>query len=1166
MNQTLIQSTNASDASRADASTWVSANAGSGKTYVLVTRLVSLLLAGSLPERLLCLTYTRSAAAEMQERLFLLLGEWAVMPEAALKQAMAARLGHTPSRKEIAKARILFAQALETPGGIKIQTIHAFCESLLNRFPLEAGITPGFQVIDDRLFKNLVQQARRKILDTQNTALRKSLNILTRHLNEQAFDDMIADIVRRRDWFKTHSFEEKIKFLLDSLDLDKPPNKDNTLMGFWSGFSAQTAKAFCDIFKDEIDADLKKADLFNDVAQALKKTKPPHDTAWALLKSYFLTGKGEIRKSLMRKKLAQAHPKMAEQLNRYATQFYQTNDALNNARIYDMSVAFYIFADALLEEIAALQISQNLLDYDDLIEKAVSLLTDKAATAWVMYKLDGGLDHILLDEAQDTSPAQWKLIEALAAEFFDGESAREQERTVFVVGDEKQSIFSFQGADPTSFERMRQHFVDKTQQSNRVFIEVDMQKSYRTVYDVLEIVDKVSAQQSMVTSLTEQKKPIHHQAEREEKGFVELWPCETAEKADEEDYWRPKAQASILEMPRARLATKIAHKIHELIADPSLNIQPKDILILVQNRDAFVVDMIRALKQAKRRVPVAGADRMQLLEQIAVMDLMAAARAALLPHDDLSLASFLRSPLGGLTENELFDLCYGDVSETQQGAQNGPDPALRRQFLYHQLAQAALEDTASAAIKKAYQRFQMLCAMANQSAPFEFFSYLLSGDGGRRDLIARLGQEVDDPVDELLSLALDYERQNPPNLQGFLSWLENVEAEVKRDMEQGLDAVRIMTVHGAKGLEASVVFMADTCRPSAKTSGARVPLMVGPQGGMLYRPKSDDNSQQGKKYQQLQQERERAEHKRLLYVAMTRARDRLYIGGFSGYNKRPEDCWYELIYQTLTADPKTREFEENGETVWRYGEVALADETSQNILKSEQGIGPEPEEAPDWFHKAATKTHDFIDIESPSLVVQHTDKDTAPALAQGEARQRGTLMHELLEGLSIVRQHENLSDAVLLEKAENWLLRRTKNMPVFDDEKIKQMAQEAMRVLTHEALKPLFGSLSRFELAVAGRLKSQKKGWRHFAGRIDLYVETDEAIIIADFKTNREPPHLDSENPDDIPPAYLMQMAIYRALLQNQTQKPVQCYLIWTVNASAQKLPEKMMQEILQNL
>ncbi len=1163
----MTESVNASNASRADASIWVSANAGSGKTYVLVTRLVALLLAGSLPERLLCLTYTRSAAAEMQERLFQLLGEWAVMPEPELKRAMEARLGHAPSRKELAKARILFAQALETPGGIKIQTIHAFCESLLNRFPLEAGITPGFQVIDDRLFKNLVAQARRRILDTQDAALRKSLNILTRHLNEQAFDDMIADIVRRRDWFKTHSFDKKIQFLLDSLELSEPPIQYEIMMAFWADFSAQTALAYRDIFRDEVDADLKKADLFDRIARALTQTAP-YEEAWALLKGHLLTNKGEIRKSLMRKKLAQAHPKMAEQLQHDAAQLLQTNDALNNARIYDMSVAFYIFADALLDEISALQISQNLLDYDDLIEKTVSLLTDKAATAWVMYKLDGGLDHILLDEAQDTSPAQWKLIEALAAEFFDGESAREQERTVFVVGDEKQSIFSFQGADPTSFERMRQYFENKTAQSNRLFIKVDLQKSYRTVPDVLEVVDKVSAHQGMVESLTENpQKPVQHRAERDTKGFVELWPCEAAEKSDEEDYWRPKAQASILETPRARLATKIADKIHELIADPGLHVQPKDILILVQNRDAFVVDMIRALKQAARRVPVAGADRMQLLEQIAVMDLMAAARAALLPHDDLSLASFLRSPLGGLDEDTLFDLCYGDVSETQNAEYKGPNPALKRRFLYHQLAQAAADETASAAVKKAHQRFQMLCAMANQSAPFEFFSHLLSADGGRRDLIARLGQEVDDPVDELLSLALDYERQNPPNLQGFLSWLENVEAEVKRDMEQGLDAVRIMTVHGAKGLEASIVFMADTCRPSAKTGGARVPLMVGPQGGMLYRPKSDDNSQHGKKYQQVQQDRERAEHKRLLYVAMTRARDRLYIGGFSGYNKRPDDCWYEMISQTLIADPKTQELEENGETIWRYGEASFVDEDRQNASQSAQDFATEAAlEVPDWFDKAVTQSHDFIDIESPSLVLQHMDKDTEPALAQGEARQRGTLIHELLEGLSSGLQLETLSEEVLQEKAESWLARRTQNTQIFDADKQKQMAQEALKVLTNEELKPLFGPQSRFELAVAGRLESQKKGWRHFAGRIDLYVETDDAIIIADFKTNREPPQSDAENPDEIPPAYLMQMAIYRALLQKQTHKPVQCYLIWTVNATAQRLPEKMMQEILQNL
>ena len=382
-----------------------------------------------------------------------------------------------------------------------------------------------------------------------------------------------------------------------------------------------------------------------------------------------------------------------------------------------MSLAVYDFAEALLLYVGHIKLERNLLDYDDLIEKTVALVSDSQASAWVLYKLDGGLDHILVDEAQDTSPAQWRVITALAEEFFTGETARETVRTVFAVGDEKQSIFSFQGADPQQFDKMRAHFEAASRAAEQSFHPVDLEKSYRTVNDLLQFIDHVAALDVMRNSLTAQKKSVVHQAFRTQRGMVELWPYEKGERAAVGNYWAADSGEASAETPRRRLADGIARKIKSLVDDPEQDIRPKDILILVQNRDAFVVDMIRALKQPDIGIPVAGADRMELTKQIAVMDLLAAARAALLPKDDLMLATFLRSPLGGVSEAQLFDLCHGPVPDTD----TGPTPVLKKLFLCDRLAEAGENSGAPTALRQAWRRFTTLCRDVNHLAPYEFF-------------------------------------------------------------------------------------------------------------------------------------------------------------------------------------------------------------------------------------------------------------------------------------------------------------------------------------------------------------------------------------------------------------------------------------------------------------
>lgn len=1135
------------DASRPDASAWVSANAGSGKTFVLVTRLVSLLLSGSPPEKLLCLTYTRSAAAEMQERLFQLLGSWAVMPETELKAAMTERLGQVPSTKDMDHARIMFARALETPGGIKVQTIHAFCESLLNRFPLEAGITPGFRVIDDRLSASLVEEARNDILAHADGALRNGLDRLTRHLKEDQFDDVIAEIIRHRDWFKTLDFTARIQALQKSLGLEAALDVAVELEAFFKQLSADEARALADVYADETAAVPDKSELFLSVAGLLRQKPADQEAAWQILEAFFLTREGEKRKSLITAKLLKAFPAWGDKLTYWQDLYAETADRIKLAFVYEMSLVVYDFAEALLLYIEHIKQERNLLDYDDLIEKTVTLVSDSQASAWVLYKLDGGLDHILVDEAQDTSPTQWRVITALAEEFFSGETARETTRTVFAVGDEKQSIFSFQGADPKQFDAMRAHFEKASRRSEQAFYPVDLEKSYRTVSDILGLVDKVAQIDCVKDSLTAQKKTIIHQAFREQKGLVELWAYEKGESATTGDYWSAHTTSSAAATPRSRLAERIANKIRTMVDDPEQDIRPKDILILVQNRDAFVEDMIRALKKPDIGIPVAGSDRMALTKQIAVMDLLAAARAALLPKDDLMLATFLRSPLGGISEEQLFDLCHGPVPEED----TGPTPLLKKTFLCDRLAEAVRNDTPDPVILRAWERFTTLCRDVNGLAPFEFFSALIEGGGGRADLKARLGQEVDDPVDELLSLALDFERQKAPSVEAFIHWVENSESEVKRDMEQALDAVRIMTVHGAKGLEAPIVFLPDTCRQPFKVAGAQSHIQAH-DSALLYRPNKGRMPLLSKVGLEALRAREQAEHKRLLYVALTRARDRVYICGHIGVTPKvpPAQSWYSLVAGVIKDHPETEHFEA-GDEFWRLGQ-------DRPLVKDVQDPPPQTAwtgDIPDWLHRPAKRETRLAALESPSHVlgVQGAAKQTQ--LAGGAALLRGNLTHDLLEGLAGMTKDGPVDKAVLVGQAAAFLKRHG---AAFSEMEQAQMVSEALAVIFSKELAGLFGPDSRAELPIAGRI-AVGNGRRRFSGRIDRYVENENAVIIADYKTNRVPPR----NADDIPKAYLAQMAVYQALLAGQTDKPVRCLLIWTVTGFVQRIPDEMMHRIL---
>lgn len=1130
-------------ATQPDASAWVGANAGSGKTYILVSRLVRLMLEGVAPERLLCLTYTRAAAAEMQERLYDLLAEWALLEDAPLRAAIAERLAMTSSDEQLRRARTLFAQALETPGGLRVQTIHAFCESLLKRFPLEAGLSPQFELLDEQDASDMQAGLITTMLGASvDDDVAHAMMRLTRALNENDLRALARMIIARRATLNG-TYEARLTTLAGHLGLRQPV-----------GEAEQYQAAFCDAHKGAAAplagwlSDGGKQD--KDKAAGLKifaeQVKVGHvSQAWAAIRTVLLTKEGHVRKQLVSKALAAAQPALAEKLLHLGDEVAQLNARLKAVATYEMSEALYIFAAQMLEAYGDEKRRRAVLDYDDLIAATNHLLASARAAQWVLFKIDNGLEHILVDEAQDTSPAQWQLIGALAAEFFNDETQRDLPRTLFAVGDEKQSIFSFQGADPKEFAAQRAKYNDLVASFGGDFHYVPLIESRRSAPEILHLVDYVFADMAACDGVTADDQPTRHTAYRETAiGHVELWPpVEPPNEAAPLPLWQVPSQTHDEEAARPRLATQIATKIAALLDDESQNVTAGDILILVRKRDDFVEDMTRALK--RRAIAVAGADRMVLLDQIAIMDILAALDVALNPLDDMALAIVLRSPVGGLDETQLYDLAHG-----------------RKASLWQALRTVATGAKEPAEYKAAFEALSWLVKNGGKLSPHDLLAQFLGARGAHKKLHQRLGVDIDDPISELLRLALAYETRHAASLQGFVHWLRQGQQEIKRDMEGRGAAVRIMTVHGAKGLEAPIVFLPDTCRAPVKRGGAVDRLQFNDKQLPLWRASKELQDSYSAAQIARQEALAAQEERRLLYVALTRARDRLYIGGWLGkLDKEPAaGSWYEMIAKALSAPEKKAQL--------AGGETALTHDSAPGAIVAEAPSEIPP--LPDWvaqkYTDKTTATYFGDKMFSPSGLADdgqtpspHGMLDAAQRDAMHLAAQRGTLIHKLLESLP------DLPPEARHDAAKAYIARQAKlARPVWSPDAQKAMIDEAMRVMALPQLADLFGPQGRAEVPVSGFLDRLQGDRIALSGQIDRLVVRADEVQVADFKTGTPPDetqlgdtHLGAHRGAH---RAIVQMAAYQALVQKlYPDKAVICLLVWTQTGRVERLPESQL-------
>ncbi len=1100
-------------------SAWVSAHAGSGKTYTLANRVTRLLLERVKPERILCLTYTKTAAAEMQDRLFRQLGSWAMLPDTALAAEVTAIGGALTGGDALNEARRLFASALETPGGLKIQTIHAFCQNLLARFPLEAGMPPGFRVLDEQSSRQMIAEARTRVLARAGHGeepLANAVAYLVTETNESRLSQLL-------EWAMGNERSRIERHLLRLLDNEQdfltqlrtnhgadahPPQKVIDKFCADIGSEAQRISELIAWLRAGSANDQKRAEL---LAVALRTRSDRLFEAW---RRALLNSDGTTPRRIATAGRAQSDPALFKYLSELANRMADADSSFRAARAAELAAATLRLAEATREIYSQQKRTRGLIDYNDLIISARNLVTRADAAAWVLYKLDGGIEHILIDEAQDTSPVQWEIIKALTSEFFSASSP--EPRTVFAVGDEKQSIFSFQGAAPHEFAEHRLHFAAAAADQGAQFSAFELAVSRRSAPEILAFVDAVFSLPSARSGLSQGEQPIIHRAARTTRGRVELWPTIKPPAPGDQDPWAP-IDAVRQDSPVRKLAMRVADAIaswtngRTYLPGHAKPVSAGSIMILMPRREPFASEIIRQLKE--RGIPVAGADRLRLLQQIAVRDLIALGRFVLLPEDDLNLAALLRSPLIGFSEDELYSLC-------QPRAEGVWSELIRRH------SETPIFDFAHTFLGE-------MRSVADLVPPYEFYATALMRHGMKRRLVGRLGNDALDCIEEFVSLTLDYEQINTPSLEGFLYWLERSETEIKRDMEKARDEVRVMTVHAAKGLEADIVILPDTTT-LPETPGRRGELLVSDED-IIY-PLSDREAPPKVKAAKVQAElRAREEHNRLLYVALTRAREQLYICGFENRGGVREGSWY---WHCAAAARLLGQEEKRGEELfWVVGEKPL--------LTGPLSVEPPvvPPELPEWVRDVPPRPASTSHIIRPSQT--ENENHSAGSWNSSPSRfARGLLVHALLARLPELPIAERSAAAMRFLRARG-----------LSSEMIAELTRHTMAVLDAPEFAPVFLPSARAEVPIVAELPDVIPGGR-LSGRIDRLFVGDEEVLAVDFKTDQSAP----TTMEGIPAPYVVQMALYRAALRKVfPQRRVETALVWTSVPQLMRLPGSLL-------
>ncbi len=1080
------------------ASVWVNANAGSGKTFILTRRVIRLLLWGAAPEAILCLTYTKAAAAEMRHRVSEILGAWTRLSDERLEEALFEMLGQAPDAKTLTRARQLFALALETPGGLKINTIHAFCEAVLQRFPLEAGVPVNFSVIEDAERSQMIEEAREAVLAEALKAsglLGDAARLLFARLSDHQIEKAVSGALglgRSLEPILADPVRAKANLLAF---LDVGADEDSDRFARQSLEDRLVSEADCERILALTPPGRTKQAQFEDKLAEIEFDAASY-SEWS---GAFLTGKRTVpSRAFPNKRILAEDPGLAARILAEAERLAALDEKYRAICIAQNSSALLDILSAIIARYEAQKRARSWLDFDDLVVRTAALFADPQFGAWVRYKLDAGIDHILVDESQDTNPEQWQVIRALAGDYFDGESTG-RPKTLFAVGDPKQSIYSFQGAEPALFLETGREMGLKARQSGRLWRDLRLRTSFRTLSGVLEGVDRVAGRPEVARGLFAPPEGIRHESARNDKGgTITLWPAVAPpEKAEMADHWPLEPVENFASAPR-QLARRIAGTVKHWIENRmplgprGRAIRPEDILILVQRRSPVFAEIVRALKE--ERIDSPGADRLPISAHIAVDDLLGLADVLLNPGDDLTLAAVLRSPLFALSEDDLYALAQprGEVSLWQ-----------------------ALRESAAPVAQEAYRRLYGLRQRLDLDRPYEFFSHVLYADGGLGRFHQRLGAEVDEVVAEFLDLALEHENSDQPSLTGFIAAMRKSDIVIKRDLIAKTSGVRVMTVHGAKGLEAPIVILADA---SAKAPPVSDCVFLGPKASpfLLYCPGTEYHCQASLPLREVLTQNQEEEYWRNLYVAMTRAEDALILTGClsrpaKDVEKALEGSWMGAVAAALADEAESVADPVTGEDVLRFPRNAVPP-TPALGGEGEQAAPERPCSLPPISLPRPREIVSPSQLGGHGGTIEGLDPKAERLLDARMARERGIALHALLQHLTCVPRDRRAE--VALAAAQTLLAEAP--------ELAAPVAEEALAILSDPSLARIFGPDARAEVSFA--VDATRNGVPiRLTGRIDRLVADRDGIMVVDFKSDAAAP----ESEEGVPEAYWAQLGAY---------------------------------------
>ncbi len=1117
-------------ASNPEYSIWTSASAGSGKTTVLVKRLLRMFLAGIQPSKILCITFTNTGAAEMRNRINAKLAEWATLNDDELeKEIFELEEGNRDGiSKKLNIARSLFAKILDYSNDFKILTIHSFCQQIIKRFPLEANIIPNFKIADEILSTELLLQAKDEILKVDDSKIKEAIKYVFTYKNEEDFLDLLKQTINQKDnllYLKSRFFT--VDGVIDEI---------RRVFGIGNNESIETITKE---FVDNINLSLFTSDIIDVIRDIGKKTDLDFIGSIASAKNnldryiniYLTKDKNTIRKTIITKAISDRFPELSNFIDNEAQRVFEFREKLSNIYNFEFTAAFLRITYCVFDIYAKLKRESGYLDYSDLIFETSRLLNDSKYrnlgnenlySSWINYKLDEGLDHLLIDEAQDTSPIQWDIVKSITEEFFAGYGQKgDQNRTIFVVGDEKQSIFSFQGAEPANFNIMLNYYMKKIEESGKRFEKIYLETSFRSLKSVLNIADIVFSEPSRRKAITKLENTIKHNIVRNDgAGKVEIWPLVEVKQNNKEEKVKEKNKATDWEITylenieltnKQKLAEVIAAQIDSWFKNGKViysrkdkclrKIRYSDIMILVKNRDRdFINYLIRQFN--KRNIRSMGNDKFNLADNIISQDIISLFKFILFNEDDLNLANIIKSPFLSLNEEDLYILCD---FKNNNNCSLWESLKLIEKF---QKEKAVLEDL--------IDKNRSMCI-------YELIFYIFETKGFRIKFKERFPYIADEVIDEFLSIANSYEsNHNNSTLLNFINFLENSNLEIKRDMEQSSNEIRIMTIHSSKGLESPIVILPDTNHATNTIYKIDKVLNFKEEGNDYTIPllqKEGSFFLDGVK-ERMKFETEE-EYLRLLYVAITRAENELYVCDCAKRSKSKENSWYEILKQAVENSGAKRKRSDNIDGDILY--VGDDDNFNLNIedcsatANDESSISDNVENILRNISKNKEKDGEIKIINPSTYYAENSLKNPHE---NSENIEKGKLVHKLLEILPDSPRNE-WGDIV--------------NIYLKNKDNIEEIKSITLKVLNNKEFNFLFSENSKAEVPVFGNIDGNI-----ISGQIDRLAIVNDAVYIVDYKNTNSLPKFP-------PKRYIKQLELYKKLLEKiYNDKVIKCFILWT--------------------